>query len=152
LISIGSRAKRSMTTDANATGACSPPHLKYGRKRRVRLIAYPICFGRSDAGDDDSMKTPEGTVKDDIKVVLDARGTDLYYFMPVQQGYGKRGLDFFVCYKGMFIGIECKRSGARAKRFQEDLIETIRDAHGHALVTDDARDVENLLDYIDRSF
>jgi hypothetical protein len=98
------------------------------------------------------MKTPEGTVKDGIKVVLDAKGTDLYYFMPVQQGFGKRTVDFLVCYKGMFLAIEAKRSGARAKKFQADLLETIRDAHGHGMVTDDARDVEKLLDYIDRSF
>lgn len=97
-------------------------------------------------------RTPEGTVKDDIKKLLEAKVPDLYYFMPVQAGYGKRGLDFFVCYKGMFIAIEAKRAGARAKKFQSDLVEDIRDAHGHALVADNAADVENLLDYIERNF
>lgn len=98
------------------------------------------------------MKTPEGTIKDDIKKLLESKGSALYYFMPVQQGFGKRGLDFFVCYKGMFIAIECKRRGGRAQRFQADLVDTVRDAHGHALVADNAHDVENLLDFIDRSF
>lgn len=97
-------------------------------------------------------KTPEGSVKDEIKQLLESRGAELYYFMPVQQGYGRRGLDFYVCYKGMFIAIECKRLGGRAKRFQEDLVETVRDAHGHALIADCVADVENLLDFIDRNF
>lgn len=97
-------------------------------------------------------KTPEGTVKDDIKALLQSYGDRLYYFMPVQTGYGKRGLDFFVCFKGMFIAIEVKRKGGYAKKFQTDLVEEVRDAHGYAIVTDNVEDVANLLDYIDRSF
>lgn len=98
------------------------------------------------------MKTPEGAVKDDVKKLLDSYGERLYYFMPVQQGYGRRGLDFFVCFKGMFLAIETKRKGGYAKKFQADLVEQVRDAHGHALVTDTVEDVAKVLEYIDGHF
>lgn len=97
-------------------------------------------------------KTPEGDVKSRVKEILDSYGPRLYYFMPVQQGYGQRGLDIFACFKGMFLAIELKRVGGYAKKFQLDLVETIRDAHGHALVTDDPEDVRRLLAYIDGHF
>lgn len=97
-------------------------------------------------------RTPEGDVKADIKKLLESYGDRLYFFMPVQQGYGKRGLDFFVCFKGMFVAIESKRVGGYAKKFQIELVETIRDAHGHALVVDNVEDVRRLLDYIDGHF
>lgn len=52
------------------------------------------------------MKTGEARVKSDVKDYLTVLGA--YFFMPVQGGYGKPTLDFLVCYKGQFIGIECK--------------------------------------------
>lgn len=97
-------------------------------------------------------RTPEGDVKAEIKAVLESKGDSLYYFMPVQTGYGKRGVDFFVCYKGMFVAIEAKRKGGYAKKFQIELVEQIRDAHGHAIVADSVRDVVAVLDYIDTRF
>lgn len=96
-------------------------------------------------------RTPEGAVKDDIKKVLDAR-PELYYFMPVQGGYGKRGLDFFICYRGRFIAIEVKRPGGEPKRFQADLIETIRTAFGLAMSTDNVEDVVNLLNRVEGNY
>lgn len=98
------------------------------------------------------MKTPEGSVKDEIKKYLDSFGARLYYQMPVQGGYGKRQLDFTICFKGMFIAIEAKRKSGYAKKFQLDLVETIRDAHGHAIVADCVEDVEKVISYIDKSF
>ena len=54
-------------------------------------------------------KTPEAKVKDDVKKYLTSIGA--YWFMPVQMGYGTTTLDFLVCWKGQFIGIECKAPG-----------------------------------------
>jgi hypothetical protein len=97
-------------------------------------------------------KTPEGSVKDDCKAVLESYGSELYYFMPVQTGFGKRGLDIFICFKGMFIAAEIKRFKGYAKKFQEDLVEQVRDAHGHAIICDDAAQLKELLCYIEGHF
>jgi hypothetical protein len=51
--------------------------------------------------------TPEGKVKAAVKKILDARG--VYYYMPVSNGMGAMGFfDIVCCYRGRFIGIECK--------------------------------------------
>jgi len=49
----------------------------------------------------------EADVKDRIKGILTEAGA--WFFMPVQTGYGARGIpDFIVCLGGMFVGIEAK--------------------------------------------
>lgn len=51
--------------------------------------------------------TPEGKVKKQVIRALKERG--VYYFCPVTSGYGSSGVfDIVACYKGRFIGIECK--------------------------------------------
>lgn len=52
------------------------------------------------------MKTPEGKVKDRIRLDLKARGA--YVFSPVQTGLGAATLDLLCCYQGRFIGLEVK--------------------------------------------
>lgn len=49
----------------------------------------------------------ESNVKDAVKKYLKEIGA--YYFMPVQMGYGAASIDFLVCHKGKFFGIETKR-------------------------------------------
>jgi hypothetical protein len=98
------------------------------------------------------VKTPESSVKSDIKDFLDAKGEDIYYHMSVQSGYGRRTVDFLICYKGMFIAIEAKRLGGYGAKFQVDLCEEIRDAHGHALIADNVEQVKALFNYIDGRF
>lgn len=51
----------------------------------------------------------EAHVKAAVKAYLKEIGA--YYFMPVQMGYGSTTLDFLVCHKGRFYGIETKRPG-----------------------------------------
>jgi hypothetical protein len=52
-------------------------------------------------------QTPEVKVKN--KVVAQLKELGAYYFYPVTGGYGSSGVfDIVVCYKGLFIGIECK--------------------------------------------
>lgn len=54
--------------------------------------------------------TPEGRVKAQVKRVLDAHG--VWYYMPVQNGMGVTGIpDFVCCWRGLFIGLECKAPG-----------------------------------------
>jgi len=51
----------------------------------------------------------EADVKKALKSYLDEIGA--YYYMAVPMGYGKHTLDFLVCHKGHFYGIETKRPG-----------------------------------------
>lgn len=53
----------------------------------------------------------ERDVKDRIKDFLNARGC--YWYMPVPMGYGKSTVDFLVCYRGHFIGIETKNPAVK---------------------------------------
>lgn len=51
--------------------------------------------------------TPEAKVKKKVKQVLDK--VNCYYFFPATGGYGKSGVpDVIACFRGHFIGIECK--------------------------------------------
>lgn len=57
------------------------------------------------------MSTPEGRVKREVKKIfarMAAEGAAVHYFMPVQTGYGKRGLDFHVVVNGFALFIETK--------------------------------------------
>jgi len=61
-----------------------------------------------------------------------------YYTMPVTGGFGRSGVpDFLVCYRGTFIGIECKANGNRPTALQESNMTAIRAARGAAFVVDE---------------
>jgi hypothetical protein len=97
-------------------------------------------------------KTPEGLPKDEIRKLLDSYGSRIFHRWPVRAGYGDREVDCYLCFKGMFVCIEVKRPGGYAKKFQEAIIEEVRDANGHAVCVDNVDDVKKLLDYIEKSF
>lgn len=82
------------------------------------------------------MPTPESKVKAKVTAILKELGA--YYFSPVTGGFGRSGVpDIVVCYKGKFIGIECKANGNKPTKLQEMNLEAIRQADGHALVVDE---------------
>lgn len=81
------------------------------------------------------MKAPEGKVKEALHKYLKEIGA--YEFWPVQTGYGARTVDVLVCWRGLFIGIECKAPGKSATKFQNMTISAIEDAGGLAFVIDD---------------
>lgn len=90
------------------------------------------------------MATPEVKVKDKVKAVLKNLGA--YYVMPVTGGYGNSGApDFLVCYKGRFIGIECKAGKNKPTALQEKNLREIEDAGGSALVINEENVVDVLL-------
>jgi hypothetical protein len=77
--------------------------------------------------------TPEGKVKKKVREILKSVGA--YYTMPVTGGYGSSGApDFVVCYKGRFIGIECKAGKNKTTALQDANIAAITLAGGTALV------------------
>ena len=55
-------------------------------------------------------QTPEGRVKDKLKKMMRRYQPDLYWFCPVQQGYGAAGLDFHCVYRGRAFFVETKAS------------------------------------------
>lgn len=77
--------------------------------------------------------TPEAKVKK--KAVRILKELSAYYFYPVTGGYGRSGVpDIVVCYKGLFVGIECKAGNNKPTPLQEKNLDEIRAAGGTALV------------------
>lgn len=73
--------------------------------------------------------TPESKVKARVRKVLDERNA--YYVMPVTSGYGNSGApDFLVCYRGKFMGIECKAGKGKPTELQLDNLKRIEENGG----------------------
>lgn len=91
--------------------------------------------------------TPEKKVK--AKVVAQLKMLGAYYFYPVTGGYGASGVpDIIVCYKGRFIGIECKANGNIPTPLQQMNLEKIAAQGGIAIVVDETNvnDVKTILE------
>jgi hypothetical protein len=93
--------------------------------------------------------TPEGKVKAAVNKLL-AKYKRVYRFMPVQYGYGESTLDFLICVNGHFLAIETKAKGKKPTQRQKQVMEKITSAGGTALVIDDAADLTNLREYLER--
>ena len=94
--------------------------------------------------------TPEGRVKAKVRKYLSEIGA--WFFMPVSNGMGAHGIpDVVACYRGRFIGIECKAPGKRGNtsELQKRQLKAISDADGFSLVVDD---VSQLVSFISESF
>ncbi len=90
--------------------------------------------------------TPEAKVKKKVVNVLKENGA--YYFFPATGGYGRSGVpDIVACYRGVFIGIECKAGTNKPTALQEAEMKKIREANGFTLVVneDNISDVSTLL-------
>ena len=79
----------------------------------------------------------EKKVKEGVKKILKKLGC--YYCMPATGGYGASGVpDILVCYRGRFIGIECKSGNNRPTALQEKHLNNISEAKGQSLVIDES--------------
>lgn len=90
--------------------------------------------------------TPEAKVKKKVVNVLKENGA--YYFFPATGGYGRSGVpDIVACYRGVFIGIECKAGNNKPTALQEAELRKIREANGFTLVVNEENidDVKVLL-------
>lgn len=82
------------------------------------------------------MATPESKVKKQVKKILDDLGA--YHFSPMMDGYGRSGVpDIIACYKGKFIGIECKAGDNKPTLLQLRNIEDIKRNQGLAIVVNE---------------
>jgi hypothetical protein len=91
-------------------------------------------------------KGPESKVKDDVKAYLESIGA--YWYMPVPVGFGRPTLDFLVCWRGRFIGIETKAPGKHATTRQKLTIKQIQAAGGTTLVVSSIRDMQEYFEYV----
>jgi hypothetical protein len=83
-------------------------------------------------------QTPEGKVKDKIKVILKRYG--VYHVMPIGTGYGNAGVPDFICCvppRGGFLAIEAKANGGKTTALQDKNIEEILVRGGEAVVIDE---------------
>lgn len=64
----------------------------------------------------------EKLVKDALKKYLKSIGA--YYYMPVPMGYGAASIDFFVCWRGQFYGIETKKPGIKDPTIRQTVVLT----------------------------
>jgi len=95
--------------------------------------------------------TPEAKVKK--KVVDVIKKNDSYYFFPATGGYGRSGVpDIVCCYRGQFVGIECKAGNNKPTPLQEAEMSKIRYSQGHTLVVNEENitDVQALFTTIDK--
>ena len=93
----------------------------------------------------------EADVKERVKGVLKSLGPSCWWYMPVQTGYGVRGVpDFILCLHGRFIGIETKDPGGKneltplQRRQQAAIVE----AQGQYLVVRSESDIHELSKFL----
>jgi hypothetical protein len=93
--------------------------------------------------------TPEGKVKEAVKKVLKKHG--VWYFMPMQNGFGVVGIpDFICCIDGLFFTVETKAPGKRDNTTpnQQRVMREILEHGGYAIVADDAKQVEDYIIFL----
>jgi hypothetical protein len=94
--------------------------------------------------------TPEGKVKQDVRKLLTE--FNIWFYMPVQTGYGVGGIpDFICCWKGMFIAIETKAPGreSRVTPAQRQRMTEIREHGGRVVVVSSADELRLWLGMLD---
>ena len=77
-----------------------------------------------------------GSIKKKVKKILDDIGA--YHFSPMSGGFGRSGVpDIIACYKGKFIGIECKAGKNEPTLLQKHNIKEIQRNQGLAIVVNE---------------
>lgn len=95
-------------------------------------------------------KTPEKKVKDQVTKLLSKFNT--YWFYPVMGGYGSSGVpDIVACYRGTFIGIECKAGANTPTALQMKNLNQISQAGGYSIVINEFNldELQNVFNRID---
>ena len=82
------------------------------------------------------MATPESKVKASIVKIL--KKHEVYYFFPATGGFGRSGVpDIIACFRGQFVGIECKAGNNKPTALQQKGLKNIMTAGGHAFVANE---------------
>lgn len=72
-------------------------------------------------------------MKQRVKDIL-GKYPGLYYYMPVQTGFGQTSLDFIGCYAGRFFAVETKRAGKKPTLRQLATIERLKESGAQTFV------------------
>ena len=85
-----------------------------------------------------------------IKKYLALLGSDVFFWKEHGSVYGTNGVpDIICCYKGRFLGLECKRPGGRLTELQKRAIEKINRAGGIACRVESVEDVTRVIERVD---
>ena len=81
-----------------------------------------------------------------IKKYLASLGSDVFFWKEHGGPYGTSGVpDIICCYKGRFIGMECKLPGGRLTELQKRAIHRINQAGGIACRVESVEDVRRVI-------
>ena len=85
-----------------------------------------------------------------IKKYLASLGSDVFFWKEHGSVYGTNGVpDIICCYKGRFLGLECKLPGGRLTELQNRAIEKINRAGGVACRVESVEDVKRVIERVD---
>ena len=85
-----------------------------------------------------------------IKRYLASLGSDVFFWKEHGSVYGTNGVpDIICCYKGRFLGLECKLPGGRLTKLQKRTIEKINRAGGGACRVESVEDVKLVIERVD---
>ena len=85
-----------------------------------------------------------------IKKYLALLGSDVFFWKEHGSVYGTNGVpDIICCYKGRFLGLECKRPGGRLTELQKRAIEKINRAGGVACRVESVENVKRMIERVD---
>ena len=84
-----------------------------------------------------------------IKRYLASLGSDVFFWKEHGCVYGTNGVpDIICCYKGRFLGLECKLPGGRLTKLQKRAIEKINRAGGVACRVESVEDVKRVIERV----
>ena len=84
-----------------------------------------------------------------IKRYLTSLGSDIFFWKEFGGPYGTAGIpDIICCYKGRFLGLECKLPAGRLSRLQQRAIEKINRAGGIACRVESVEDVMRVIEQV----
>ena len=85
-----------------------------------------------------------------IRKYLASLGSDVFFWKEHGSVYGTNGVpDIICCYKGRFLGLECKRPGGRLTELQKRAIKKINRAGGVACRVESVEDVKRVIERVD---
>ena len=85
-----------------------------------------------------------------IRKYLASLGSDVFFWKEHGSVYGTNGVpDIICCYKGRFLGLECKLPGGRLTKLQKRTIEQINRAGGVACRVESVEDVKRVIERVD---
>lgn len=85
-----------------------------------------------------------------IRKYLASLGSDVFFWKEHGSVYGTNGVpDIICCYKGRFLGLECKLPGGRLTKLQKRTIEQINRAGGVACRVESVEDVKRVIARVD---